>query len=279
MSIRSLCFSAFRAGGLRSLLLRPSRRSFSGAVWVGLGCGGFCGSVGGPVGLLGLCAPGGRFVCRFCAGGPALVALAGSFLPGVGSGRWAARVGSGFGLVWLGGGLVGALCGFTGSRSLGASFSPLVASVVSSVSQSGLGVAVGCAAGADRFVRQAAAAPLVFSVASGRWGVGRSAFAARSQAMVRAVAASGPSAQLVGFVAGPCPAGVVPAASWRSGRPVSGSWSTLALAAGLGVSVVVFPCGWGWSPPSWPGRWVVAGPGVWAQGWRFVPAASQLALF
>jgi hypothetical protein len=130
-------------------------------------------------------------------------------------------------------------------------------------------------------VRQAAPGAVVFAVSSGQWGSGRGAFAARSAALVRAVAASGPGAGLVGFVAGPCPAGIEPARSWRAGSSASGSWSTVALAVGLGLPVVVFWCSSGPAQlPAWPGgAWAVAGPpgGVWAAGWRWVP--GQLGLF
>lgn len=185
---------------------------------------------------------------------------------------------SGSGQILVGGGFV-ALVGFCGSRFLPASVSPLVSSVVGSVVASGRGVAVGCAAGADALVRAACPGAQVFSVVTGRWGQGPQAFAARSSALVRAVAASGAGAGMVGFVAGPCPVGVVPARSWRSSSVVSGSWSSLALAAGLGVPVVVFPVGWAWRPPAWAGgSWVPAGRGVWASGWRWAPAARQLFL-
>ena len=84
------------------------------------------------------------------------------------------------------------------------------------------------------------------------------------------------TAALVGFVSGPCPAGVVPARSWRSGRPASGSWSELALGVGLGVpSVVVFWCASGPPAlPAWPsGSWAPAGSGpLWSGAWRWVPA-------
>lgn len=179
------------------------------------------------------------------------------------------------------------LVGFCGSRSLSSSWSPLVARVVGGAFASRRSVAVGCAAGADALVRSAAGPSavarggscFVFSVSSGRWGSGRSAFARRSAACVRSVAASGPSAAFVGFVSSPCPAGVVPASSWRSGSPVSGSWSSLALAAGLGVRVVVFWCAPGRAgralPAAW-GLWWPVGSGPFAGGWGFVPAQASL---
>ena len=90
-------------------------------------------------------------------------------------------------------------------------------------------------------------------------------------------AAAGSGSAWVAFVAGPCPAGIVPARSWRSGRPASGSWSEVALAVGLGLPVVVFWCAPGSAVlPSWGSSWVPAGRGVWALGWRFVPPASSL---
>ena len=175
------------------------------------------------------------------------------------------------------------LVGFTGPRDLSGRWSPLVGSVVQSVVASGRGVAVGDARGADALVRfragQCGVQPLVFVpvLFGGRRCAG--SLAHRSAAMVRAVEASGGA--VVGFVSSSCP--VHP----RSGKPLlpsvsssrcfggfgSGTWATLAFAAGLGLPVVVFLCGVGRSalPSGWGGSWVPAGPaGPWVQGWRFV---------
>jgi hypothetical protein len=179
----------------------------------------------------------------------------------------------------------GPVVGFSGSRSLSGSFAPLVRRVVAAVVAAGLPVAVGCAAGADRLVRAAAPGARVFSVSSGVWGAGRGAFAARSVALVRAVAAAGPGSSFVGFVAGACPAGLVPSAAPGAcfcGLG-SGSWASLALAAGLGLPVVVFWCAPGpvALPASW-GAWSLLGSGPSAGGWALVPAApvaAQLSLF
>jgi hypothetical protein len=169
-----------------------------------------------------------------------------------------------------------ALIGFSGSRSLSSSWAPLVGRVVRGALAAGRGVGVGCAAGADLLVRRAAGGrACVWRVSSGAWGSGRGAFAARSVALVRAVAASGAGAGFAGFVSSPCPAGLLPSASSSacfSGLG-SGSWASLALAAGLGLPVVVFWCGGGWGallPLSW-GVWspVVAGP--FAGGWLLSP--------
>ena len=157
--------------------------------------------------------------------------------------------------------------GFSGGRRLPVAFRPLVAGVVASVLAAGRSVAVGCVGGADLFVRSAAPGALVFSASS--FGSGRAAFAARSVALVRAVAAGGPGSGFVVFPAAPCPAGLAPSPSPAAcfcGLG-SGSWSSAALAAGLGVPLVVFPCGFSALPP-W-GAWrPAASAGVWARGWR-----------
>ncbi len=166
-----------------------------------------------------------------------------------------------------------ALVGFGGSRSLGSAWSGLVGRVVVAVARAGRGVAVCSGAGASALVRQAWPTALIFSPSFS----GRSALPARASAYVKACASAGPGSAWVAFVAGPCPAGIVPARSWRSGRPASGSWSEIALAVGLGLPVVVFWCASGSAVlPSWGGSWVPAGRGVWALGWRYAPPASSL---
>jgi hypothetical protein len=167
--------------------------------------------------------------------------------------------------------MASALVGFGGSRALSSSWCAAVASVVASVVGAGRGVAVCSGGGASAFVRAACPSAVVFAPAFA--GVG--ALPARASACVRACAASGPGSGWVAFVSGPCPAGVVPASAWRSGRPASGSWAEVALAVGLGLPVVVFWCAPGpVALPAWGGSWVPAGRGVWVSGWRFVPAAS-----
>ena len=174
-----------------------------------------------------------------------------------------------------------ALVGFCGSRSLPSAFSPLVSSCVSSIVASGRGVAVGCASGADAFVRGVCSSAVVFSVLS--FGSGRAAFARRSAAFVSAVVSSGAGCGLVGFVSSPCPAGLFPSAyaSCCFAGFGSGSWASVAFAVGLGVPVVVFPCvPAGVSPcsvlPLWSGSWVCAGSGVWSSGFRFVSSSASL---
>ena len=163
--------------------------------------------------------------------------------------------------------------GFSGSRSVPCSESArAIRSAVVAV-PAGVPVLVGCAGGVDALVRSLVPSAEVFSVASGRWGVGRGAFAARSAACVRAVAAAG--GVWCSFPSGACPAGLVPSPSQSrcfSGFG-SGSWASLAFAAGLGLPCLVFlppglsaPAGWGFVPG--------------AGGWFLLPApAAQLSLF
>lgn len=152
------------------------------------------------------------------------------------------------------------MVGFTGSRSLPAHYQSLVTQVVAGFT--GQSLAVGCARGADQFVRLAAPGARVFYASA--YGVSRQAFARRSMAMVHAVAASSSPQRLIGFVCAPCPAGLlipsaIPARAFAGHG--SGSWATLAYAAALGVSVSVYWCAsspapvmpapWGqWLPPA-----------------------------
>ena len=98
--------------------------------------------------------------------------------------------------------------------------------------------------------------------------------------LVQAVAAEGAGAAFAGFVVGACPASVRPASRWASGG--SGSWSSLALAAGLGLPVFVFWCGSG--PPALPaawGAWSLVAAGPFSGAWCLSPSppAQQLPLF
>jgi hypothetical protein len=196
------------------------------------------------------------------------------------------------------------LVGFGGSRSFPVAGASFVGEVVSAVVGRGLGVGVGCAAGADEAVLRSAvsagAALSVFAVggssgagfwrcsavsavraaasagASVSWWAGggssvplRRRLRARSAALLSAVVASG-SRGFVAFVGG----------AWAVSP---GSWSSVRAAVLSGVPVVVFPfsvvgCGLVWGAGafrsgSFPGgglpslaRW--CGPGSW------VPAGS-----
>ena len=164
---------------------------------------------------------------------------------------------------------------FSGARRLNSSQTARVAELAPALTPAGATVLVGCAPGVDAVVRARFPAAQVFAVASGRYGDGPPAYARRSAAMVRTLAAAGSGALLVAFPTRPCPPGVAPASSWRSGRPASGTWSTAALAAGLGCALLVAPLV-SLPLPAWAdGAWIVEDA-----VWRWAPAPSpQLSLF
>lgn len=121
---------------------------------------------------------------------------------------------------------------FSGSRLSGSSavvsaraFLPLVSGFSGSVG-------VGCAWGVDSLVRSAFSSALVFRVQP---PLSRSAFALRSARLVRWVATGG--GLLVAFPVGAAPVGLAPCLSFRGFG--SGTWGSVALALGLGVSVLV----------------------------------------
>ena len=153
--------------------------------------------------------------------------------------------------------------GFSGSRSLPSQSAIALRSVAALVSPSAV-VSVGCARGADSLARSLFPHAHVFSVASGRWGSGRGAFARRSVACVSSVA---PAGLWCFFPAGPCPAGLLPSPS--SSRCFcglgSGSWASAAFALGSGLAVLCFlppgvPCPVGWGFTSLGGGWWVSRP-------------------
>ena len=172
--------------------------------------------------------------------------------------------------------------GFSGSRSPSAAASAALSALLRVV-PSGVRVSVGCARGVDLLCRSffgASPSLLVFSVASGRFGSGRSAFARRSSRCVLSVAA-GSRGLLVALPSAPVPpAGVRPSRSFFGGG--SGSWGSLAFALGRGRRVLLWlPSGC--LPPSWSGvSWSSAGAfgaaGCWWLGVA-VPSPVQLSLF
>ena len=139
-------------------------------------------------------------------------------------------------------------------------------------------VITGCAPGIDAAAR--ALCPGASVVRASQYGAGPGALAARSTAVVRAVASGGPAALWLSFPSGPCPAGLAPSRSSSScfSGSGSGTWASLALAVGLGVPALVFlPPGVA-APAAWPLAAVpgCAGPlGAWV---RFRPVVVQSAL-
>ena len=148
----------------------------------------------------------------------------------------------------------------------------------------GASVVTGCARGIDGVARLAV--PSARVVRASAFGAGRGALAARSVAVVRAVAAGGPSALWLAFPSGPCPPGLVPTRSSSacfSGHG-SGTWASAALAVGLGVPALVFlPSGVAAPPASGAGAWLLAPvPGCAGRrgAWlRFRPSVVQPSLF
>lgn len=166
--------------------------------------------------------------------------------------------------------------GFSGSRSPSPAASAALSALLPLV-PSGVRVSVGCARGVDSAVRSffgSSPSLLVFSVASGRFGSGRSAFARRSSRCVLSVAA-GSRGLLVVVPSGVCPAGVAPSRSF-AGRG-SGSFGSAAFALGRGRRVLLWlPAGS--RPPVWAGvSWSLSsvGRGCW---WLSVPAPRVVAL-
>ncbi len=173
--------------------------------------------------------------------------------------------------------------GFSGSRSPSAAASAALSALLPLVPSAGVRLSVGCAAGVDSAVSSwfgASPSLLVFSVASGRFGSGRSAFARRSSRCVLSVA-SGSRGLLVVLPSAPVPpAGVRPSRSFFGGG--SGSWGSVCFALGRGRRALLWlPSGC--LPPSWSGvSWSSAGglgcSGCWWLGVA-VPAPVQLSLF
>jgi hypothetical protein len=150
--------------------------------------------------------------------------------------------------------------GFSGSRSVTPAILSSVLSVVSTP------VYVGCASGVDCVVRSSVPSARVFRAT----GSSRGAFAARSIAFTRAVAAA--NGVLFSFPGRGCPVALKPCANPFRGFG-SGSWATLSLAIALEIPCFI------WLPKS------VSAPSGWGleavgDGWfSSTPKGSQLSLF
>ena len=169
---------------------------------------------------------------------------------------------------------------FSGSRVVGSSASLSCSSFLPVLGGFSGSVGVGCASGVDFLVRSAFPSASVFSVSSFLVGgrVARSSFALRSSALVSWCSSRG--GLLVAFPLGACPVGVSVSSSFRGCG--SGSWGSVALAVGLGCSVlVVAPCGVG---SAWFGslasrfRCVGSAP-CGGSVWLASPVPVQLSLF
>jgi hypothetical protein len=138
--------------------------------------------------------------------------------------------------------------GFCGSRSSVPPV-PVWAGVLGSLPAS-FSVSCGCVGGLCALARSSFPFASVFSASA--FGGGRSGFARRSVALVQSVAAS-PRPLWVSFPARSCPAGLVPSASPSRcfAGFGSGSWASAALAAGLGVPLLVWLPAGVLPPASW----------------------------
>lgn len=175
--------------------------------------------------------------------------------------------------------------GFSGSRSPSAAAAAALAAVLPLV-PGRVRVSVGCARGVDAAVCSffaGSSSLLVFSVASGRFGRGRSAFARRSSRCVLSVAA-GSAGVLVALPSAPvCPADVRPSRSFFGAG--SGSWGSVAFALGRGRRVLLWlPSGClppVWSGVSWSSVGGLGSSGCWWLGVAVpvVPVPAQLSLF
>lgn len=129
------------------------------------------------------------------------------------------------------------LVAFSGSRASGSSASVSAGAFLPVLGGFSGVVGVGCASGVDSLVRSAFPSARVFSVSSFLVGgrVSRASFALRSSALVSWCVSGG--GLLVAFPLGACPVGVAVSSSFRGCG--SGSWGSVALALGLGGSVLV----------------------------------------
>ena len=174
--------------------------------------------------------------------------------------------------------------GFSGSRSPSPAASAALSALLPLVPPSGVRVSVGCARGVDsavRFFFGSSSSLLVFSVAGGRFGSGRSAFARRSSRCVLSVAAGSRGLLAVLPSSAVPPAGVAPSRYFFGGGVgrSSGSFGSAAFALGRGRRVLLWlPAGS--RPPVWAGvSWSSAGAlgsaGCW---WLGVPAPRVVSL-
>ena len=168
---------------------------------------------------------------------------------------------------------------FSGSRVSGSSASVSCGAFLPVLASFSGAVAVGCASGVDLCVRSAFPSASVFSVSSFLVGgrVCRASFARRSSALVQWCASAG--GLLVAFPLGACPSAVAPSVSF--GGCGSGSWGSVALAVGLGCSVlVVLPSGAFPAPSALASRFRFVGVAPCGGSlWLSSPAPVQLSLF
>lgn len=139
--------------------------------------------------------------------------------------------------------------GFSGSRDGGPQ--DLIAGVVGKVRSDAL-ICVGCAKGVDAQVRSLCHdRPLKIFKASEYPGANYAVkLANRSSALVGCLIIN--NGILIAFPNAACPSGVEPCQRWRSAKG-SGTWGTIALAVGRGLTTIVHLPG-ALAPPDWVDR-------------------------
>ena len=123
--------------------------------------------------------------------------------------------------------------GFSGSRNPYSQASNAISKILPKLAGYSGVVGVGCAKGVDQLVRSYFPQSRVFKVQP---PINRKAFALRSTRLVSWVVAS--SGLLIAFPSTSCPSGVTPAIVFHGHG--SGTWGSVALAIGMGASVLVF---------------------------------------
>lgn len=123
--------------------------------------------------------------------------------------------------------------GFSGSRNPYGLASSAISNLLPQLASYPGIIGVGCAKGVDQLVRSYFPQSLVFKVQP---PINRKAFALRSTRLVSWVVAS--SGLLVAFPSTSCPSSVAPSLCFHGAG--SGTWGSVALAIGLGASVMVF---------------------------------------
>ena len=159
---------------------------------------------------------------------------------------------------------------FSGSRSLVGNRYNLCYNIARMCADAGYSVITGCAKGADAAVRSAVPEATIFSASN--FGSGKSSFARRSIEMIRSLP---PESILVAFPDKSCPVKILPNASASkcfcgSG---SGTWATIAYAAGLGHTIYLYG-----DVPTW-GIWSPVSSGIFSGSFLFSPSSSQSCLF
>lgn len=131
----------------------------------------------------------------------------------------------------------------TGPRAISADDEKLVRDVVRELIARGFAIYGGDAAGVDEVTWNEAGADRKLFQPLPELGRTPAGLAERSTRCVKEALhdAAGDEIICIGFPNKPCPAGIVPARSWKSGG--SGTWSTLALAIGHKIETWIIPLG------------------------------------